>query len=72
MREKRKHYLNKDCDNLRRMAQELARDEAWCKSQAEECGNGSAAAEHYLRCAKSNRVEFTRIHEELRYRNELQ
>jgi hypothetical protein len=72
MKEKRRHYLNKDSDHLRRMAQELARDESWCKSQAESLGNTGAAAEHYLRCAQGNRRELERIHEELRFRGELQ
>jgi hypothetical protein len=72
MKEKRRHYLNKDTPHLRRMAQELARDEAWCKQKAEECGNGGAAAAHYLTCAHGNRRELERIHEELRFRGELQ
>ena len=71
MKEKRRHYLTKDSDHLRRMAQELARDADWCQQKAEECGHGGAAAAHYLNCAKNNRAELEKIHEELRFRGEL-
>jgi hypothetical protein len=71
MREKRRHYLNKDSAHLRRMAQELARDEAWCEQKCSELDKGGAAYCHYANCAKANRAEIARIHEELAYRNEL-
>ena len=72
MKEKRRHYLNKDSDHLRRMAQELARDEAWCEQKCSEMDKGGAAYCHYANCAQGNRRELERIHEELRFRGDLQ
>ena len=71
MKEKRRHYLTKDTPHLRRMAQELARDESWCQQKMDEMDKGGAAYCHYANCAKANRAEIARIHEELSYRNEL-
>ena len=70
MREKRRHYLNKDSAQLRRMAQDMATDLAWCEDQAEKCGFG-AASDHYRRCALNNKQEIAKIHAELEYRGSL-
>jgi len=72
MKEKRRHYLTKDTPHLRRMAQELARDEAWCEQKMDEMDKGGAAYCHYANCAKANRAEIERINIELSFRGALQ
>ena len=65
-------YKNKTNGELLRYYQRILKDIDDCKALADKCGNSGAAAEHFLRGAKSASQEAELCKKELEYRGVLQ